>query len=129
MAAAVGLSAYWTALPPRPEETPPPVPEPQPAPGLVPIGAASGHKAAVTARDRAYVRGRRAGFREARRGGAAPPRRRRGGGGRAGEAAPGAGRVRPLGGRLRGDLSAGRQGHPHPRRTAQAGRALRALPR
>src|SRR3954447_6551879 len=79
MAAAVGLSAYWTALASRPEETPPPIPEPQPAPRLVPIGAASGHKAAVTARDRAYVRGRRAGFREGQRAASRRLRRRLGG--------------------------------------------------
>src|SRR3954452_9199894 len=78
MAAAVGVSAYWTARAPRPEDTPPPVQAPKPVPGLVPIGAGVHHEA-VTARDRAYVRGRRAGFREGQRAAARKLRRRLGG--------------------------------------------------
>ena len=77
LAAAVGVSAYWTALASRPEPA-----EPEgspPVPGLVPIGA--GHsgaprKAAVASRDRAYARGRRDGIREGRRAAVRSLRRR-----------------------------------------------------
>ncbi len=78
MAAAVGLSAYWTALASRPEQTPPPVTSPQPVPGLLPIGAGA-HEQAVAVRDRAYRRGRRDGIREGRRAEARRLRRRLGG--------------------------------------------------
>ena len=78
MVAAVGLSAYWTALASRPVQAEPPVQVPQPVPGLVPFGAGVHHEA-ITARDRAYVRGRRAGFREGQRAALRKLRRRLGG--------------------------------------------------
>lgn len=69
MAAAVGLSAYWTALASRAPEAPPAgPPAAQPVPGLVPIGAAErGREITQADLDRAFVRGRRAGFREGKR--------------------------------------------------------------
>jgi hypothetical protein len=65
LAAAVGLSAYWTALASRPAEAEPPPPAPQPVPRLFAIPKPPEVSPAV--RDRAYRRGRRAGFREGRR--------------------------------------------------------------
>ncbi|HEY1358380.1 MAG TPA: hypothetical protein VGF21_08755 [Thermoleophilaceae bacterium] len=79
MAATVGLSAYWTALASRPSETPAPVPTPHPVPGLIPIASAPHQPSSITARDRAYRRGRRAGFREGRRAAERTLRRRLGG--------------------------------------------------
>ena len=68
MAAAVGLSAYWSALASRPDEPTEPA-VPRPVPGLVPLvgGRPSQPEAAITARDRAYVRGRNEGIQEGRR--------------------------------------------------------------
>jgi hypothetical protein len=65
LAAAVGLSAYWTALASRPVEVDPPESAPQPVPRLFSLAKAPEVSPAV--RDRAYRRGRRAGFREGRR--------------------------------------------------------------
>jgi hypothetical protein len=79
MAAAVGLSAYWTALASKPVEAEPPTPAPQPVPGLLPIGAGAKPGVSTAARDRAYVRGRRAGFREGQRAAARKLIRRLGG--------------------------------------------------
>ena len=66
MAAAVGVTAYWSAVASRPVEAEP-APEPQPVPGLVPIGAGVHRDPSPTVVDQAYIRGRRAGFREGRR--------------------------------------------------------------
>jgi hypothetical protein len=79
LAAAVGLSAYWTALASKPAEADPPMPAPQPVPGLLPLGAGAKPGLSAAARDRAWVRGRRAGFREGQRAAARKLRRRLGG--------------------------------------------------
>jgi hypothetical protein len=65
LAAAVGLSAYWTALASRPVEAEEPSPQPQPVPRLFAIPKAP--EVSPVVRDRAYRRGRRAGIREGRR--------------------------------------------------------------
>jgi hypothetical protein len=68
LAGAVGISAYWSALASRPvgvEQSPPPA---RPAPGLLPLEAGRpGRGVSQATRDRAYVRGRREGFREGQR--------------------------------------------------------------
>jgi hypothetical protein len=77
LAASVGLSAYWTALASRPVETLPPVPQPRPP---APVHApAARHDPGLAARDRAYRRGRRAGFGEGQRAARRKLRRRLGG--------------------------------------------------
>jgi hypothetical protein len=68
LAGAVGVSAYWSALASRPVEAVPSPPASRPVPGLLPLERGpSGRGVSQAARDRAYVRGRREGFREGQR--------------------------------------------------------------